>query len=875
MPTGTVTFLFTDVEKSTRLWQDHPSEMQAALGRHDKIVRSSIENNGGYVFSLAGDQFVAAFHQVSDAIAAATDAQAQVGAEDWPEHTPIRVRIGIHIGVADERDHDYFGPVLNRTARIVSAAHGGQTLLSGAVAAMTPAHDLVDLGEHRLKDLAEAEHLWQIGHSQHPQLRTMQALRHNLPIERTALVGRTSDINDISKRVLDNRLVTLLGIGGTGKSRLALAIAAEVADRFPDGAWFIDLVPATDLNSVVEAVADALGLLLTGTDLLGTLADQLEARNALIVFDNCEHLTDDVADVIDHLLERTAQVHVIATSRELLDLPDEYQVRVSPLVVEPTAASPAVQLFSSTAQRVGVTIGDDDLSIVADICQQLDGLPLSIELAAGQLRQLSLPEISERLDHRFELLERTRRSRSRRRQHSLRDVLAESWSMLDETEQHLLKALAAFPSTFTLPDVEGLIGARSRAAHTLGGLSDRGLIAGDGRSGSRLLETVKLFVRDQWTDDAETAHNHLDAHTDWVLGHLREHGAADHHQSVALAGWAISHYDDHRSVEDRLAAAGRYDELAELVRSLRWAYSRETAQRAAGLIDRIERYLTQADLTNHQAGSLNLAAGRAARAARDPHWIHNGGKQAVELFRPDGDSAELAAALIAATYDAVVRNPPEAFALLDEAHRIAEDIGAVRMVAATLAYRANYLMMARRSDEVQEVLDQLAPLLDRARPDNTLVMTLEATLMANLVSNPPLARAAIEECVELMSQHGVDRDWFMLLYLAIGTATTGDVTTTRRHLAEIDILLSNSGIDGLPDLLLPYVALAHATGDGEQSKRWLAAIRHAPGNLGTGISIAAYRLHRTACGVADSNPLDTSTPDDVREECRQWAAGLT
>ncbi len=252
IPTGTVTFLFTDVEKSTRMWQNHPAEMQAALGRHDGIVRDCIERNAGYVFSLAGDQFVAAFHQVPHALAAASEAQEQIGAENWPEHTPIRVRIGIHIGVADERDGDYFGPVLNRTARIVSAAHGGQTLLSGAAAALAPGLDLTDLGEHRLKDLAEAQHLWQAGADTYPTLRTMQVLRHNLPVERTPLVGRTDDVNDISTRVLDNRLITLLGIGGTGKTRLALAVAAEIADRFQDGTWFIDLVPSTDVTSVVE-----------------------------------------------------------------------------------------------------------------------------------------------------------------------------------------------------------------------------------------------------------------------------------------------------------------------------------------------------------------------------------------------------------------------------------------------------------------------------------------------------------------------------------------------------------------------------------------------------------------------------------------------
>lgn len=876
IPTGTVAFFFTDVEGSTRMWEEHPAEMAVALGRHDEMVRSSIEENDGYVFSLAGDQFVAAFHDVDRALSAAADAQAAMAAEAWPEHTPIRIRIGIHLGVAEERDNDYFGQVLNRTARIVSAAHGGQTLLSGAAAALTDPSGLTDLGEHRLKDLAEAEHLWQVGTHQHPDLRTLQAGRHNLPVERTALVGRSVDVASITATVLDNRLVTLLGMGGTGKTRLALAVAAEIAGNFEDGTWFVDLVPATDLNGVVEAIASAAGLRLVGSDLLEALAEQAESRHLLLVIDNCEHLTDDAADVIDLLLERSTQVHVIATSREPLDLPDEHQVRVQPLAVAAHSSSPAVRLFQSTAERVGAAVGPDDVATIADICTKLDGLPLSIELAAAQLRQLRLSELADRLDRRFELLTRGRSNRRRRRQASLLDVLDDSWQMLDDAERALLMSLAAFPSSFDLVDVEGLVGTGSRAALHLGGLIDRGLVSGDGHGRSRLLETVKLFVRERWADATETNDpgSFLDAHTDWLLAHLREHGAANSYQSVELAGWAIRHYDDHRAVEDRMVAAGRLDDLATLIGGLRWAYSRETGQRATAFIERVERYHELLTLTGRQSAALHLAAAGAARAARNRHWLAHGALEAVRLFRREPPSEEFVVALIVASFTEVLRDPDQAFANLDEARTMAQRVGAENLVDNILAYRAHYAAMIGSIDEVHAVLDELEPRLAGRPVDNTTIMTLQAKMVANLISDPATARAAARDGASKAATFGLDNDWWVHLYLAMGAAACNDVDATCRHLADGEEMLHQSGTDGLPDLLLPYVALAHVRGDTERSTALITAVRHANSRPGTGVVIALYRHLREAVGLSDANPLEDTTIEQIHDDARRWAESL-
>ncbi len=872
IPSGTVAFLFTDVEGSTRLWETHPDEMRDALERHDRLVRASIETNGGYVFSLAGDQFVAAFHHVRDAVTAARSAQTTLAAETWPAETPIRIRIGIHVGVAEERDNDYFGQVLNRTARVVAAGHGGQTLLSSAAAALADGIEMTDLGDHRLKDLAEPEHLWQLGTARFAPPRALRSGHHNLPVERTPLIGRSDDVAAIAETVRDHRLVSLLGIGGTGKTRLALAVAAEVADHFEDGTWFVDLVPTTDTNSIAEAAAAASGLRLTSHDLLDALADQAAQRKLLFVFDNCEHVTDDAADVIDLLLERSADVHIIVTSREPLDLPDEHQVRVAPLAVDETAASPAVRLFVDAAARVGADLTDDDTALASSVCEHLDGLPLSIELAAAQLRQLTLTELAERMDQRFELLARGRSNRRRRRQASLVNVLTDSWELLVETEQRLLMHLAAFPSSFTLDDVEEITGNAAGLSHTLGALADRGLVASDGAGASRLLETVKLFVRQRWDDDTE---DFAEAHVSWVLTHLRDHGADNSHQSIPLAGWAVRHYDSHRAVEDRLAAAGRLDELTELLRALRWVYSRETPERAASVIERIERYLDRFDLTARQTASLHLVAGRAGRAARNGEWIRRGGETAVDLLRADGPTAELATALIVATFHAINHDPPATYAMLDDAHAIADELGAETLAAATLGYRVNYLAMQLRFDEARELLAELAARPGADRVDNILVMRLEATLMVNMLADPHAARAAIERCVDVMSSHGLDHDWFLLLHRASGTAATGDIAATHACVGEAVTRLDQSGMDGLPDILLPYAVLAHAVGEHDRCRRWLTTVRNAPAPLGTGITIATYRIHRDAVGLDASDPLETATIEQIHAEAHAWLNDLT
>jgi class 3 adenylate cyclase len=340
-PTGTVTFLFTDIEGSTRLWEEHPDEMQAALERHDEILREAIRAHGGYVFATGGDSFAAAFGRSGDALRAAAAAQEQLKADIWSGPLAVRVRMGIHTGEAKERAGDYFGPVVNRAARIMSAVHGGRVLVSSVTAGVTdPAAFLLELGSYRLKDLGSPEPLFQLGEGGFPPVRSLEMAPHNLPVRRGELVGRSGDLQRTVDALDTSRLVTLTGIGGTGKTSLALACAAELIGEFPDGVWFVDLVPVTTGDRVTVAIAEATGLQASSAT-VDELTSLLGSRELLLVLDNCEHLIDDVADVVEQILEMADGPRILATSREPLELFDESVVAVPPL---PQTATQRLQL---------------------------------------------------------------------------------------------------------------------------------------------------------------------------------------------------------------------------------------------------------------------------------------------------------------------------------------------------------------------------------------------------------------------------------------------------------------------------------------------------------------------------------------------------
>ena len=553
MPSGTVTFLFTDLEGSTRLWQDHPDAMADALARHDELVGGAIVAHGGHVVKTTGDGFHAAFDAAHDAIAAAVSAQRGVGAEAWAGTGPLRVRMGIHTGPADLRDGDYYGTAVNRAARLMSVAHGGQIVLSLATEELLPdgTVELVDLGEHALRDLSRPERVFQVAHPdlprEFPRLATLDAFGGNLPVQVTSFVGRDDDVARIDGLLDAAALVTLIGTGGVGKTRLAVQVAAETLPRFRDGAWFCELAPVDDAEGVAQVVATTLGCVQRpGLSLTESVIEYLKVRSLLLVLDNCEHLVDDAADLAEAVLRSCPDVQVIVTSREALDVAGERVVRVRSLDAPDRGSSrdalvhaAAVRLFTDRAIDAGaaVTWSDAQWSAVGEICRRVDGIPLAIELAAARVTAMSPADIAAHLDERFRLLTGKRRGRVERHQ-TLRGTVEWSYDLLAEGERSVFDRLGVFPGSFDAAATVAVAGGDTADGWTvieaLGSLVAKSMVvADDGHDGATrysMLETLRQYARERLEDSGDAdrcRRRHADHYAAWANGAVRGLGQPD------------------------------------------------------------------------------------------------------------------------------------------------------------------------------------------------------------------------------------------------------------------------------------------------------------------------------------------------------------
>ncbi len=470
LPTGTVTFLFTDIEGSTQRWEQHRDAMKAAVARHEQLVRAAMQQHGGYVFKTMGDALCAAFATAPYALVAAVDAQRALAKADFSAVGGLSVRMGLHTGYADERNADYFGPAVNRVARLMSIGHGGQILLSGATHEL--AHSdlpegtkLVDLGSHRLKDLTEPEQVWQLSIEGLPSsfapLRSLDALPNNLPIQSTRFVGREQDVAEVKKLVSRDRLVTLVGSGGVGKTRIAAQVGADLLDHYPDGVWFVDFAPITDPELVSSVIAQVLGMpQQQGRRVDESIPPWLKRKKLLLIFDNCEHVIDALAAIAAAIIKTAPEVRIVNTSRQALGISGEQVFRVPSLDVphKVTDLTPAavvgfgaVALFLDRAKLVdsSFTLTDNTAPIVAEICRRLDGIPLAIELAAARVKVLSIPNLAQRLNERFKIL--TGGSRDvLPRQKTLSALIDWSYDLLNSQEQMLFLRLGIFAGGFGL-----------------------------------------------------------------------------------------------------------------------------------------------------------------------------------------------------------------------------------------------------------------------------------------------------------------------------------------------------------------------------------------------------------------------------------------
>lgn len=529
LPSGTVTFLFTDIEGSTRLWEAHPNAMRAALRDHDVLLRACIESHGGRVFKTVGDAFCAVFANPRGALESVLASQRWLPGPAFSiaeGSLPLKVRMALHTGVVAERDGDYFGQPLNRVARLLATGHGGQVLLSAATQELVrdnlpPGAELRSLGEHRLKDLGRPESIFQLLHpdlsADFPPLRSLDnpELKHNLPRHVTSFVGREVQIAEIQGLLEKTSLLTLTGSGGSGKTRLALQVAAELLDGSGEGVWLVELAPVTDPGLVPWTVANVLGLKEEpGKPILQTLTEHLRSKHLLLILDNCEHLLTSCAKLADVLLRSCPRVLMLATSREGLGISGERTYRVPSLSLpdprqnatpEGLGQFEAVRLFIERADLVqtGFQVTNRNAPAVASICHRLDGIPLAIELAAARVRSLTVEDINGKLDQRFRLLTGGSRT-ALPRQQTLRSLIDWSYDLLSDAERALLSRLSVFLGGWNLDAAEAVCSGdpveQWEVLDLLTSLCDKSLVVSETAGTSvryRLLETVRQYARDR------------------------------------------------------------------------------------------------------------------------------------------------------------------------------------------------------------------------------------------------------------------------------------------------------------------------------------------------------------------------------------------
>ena len=687
----------------------------------------------------------------------------------------------------------------------------------------------------------------------------------SLPAERTPLVGRERLLEEIVGLTGEHRLVSLLGVGGTGKTRLAVAAGHRLRAGTDANVWFVDLVPVTDASGLITAVARGIGLGLGEGDPAAQLARFLDDRAGVVIVDNCEHVRIAVAELLDRLLDASPKARFLTTSREPLGLPDERRVVVPPLAVGDRAA-PATEFFVASAARFGATVADGDEAVIRRLCRELDGLPLAIELAAAQLRVLSPAGVADRLDQRFELLQ-AEGVPGRERHASLRTVLESTWALLDDDERALVAALGAFPGAFRLVDVEQLVegahgpGGRG-VAPTLGRLVDRALVVPDDGAGRfRLLETVRLFAR-----QAGDAGRHADGHADWCLGRV---GADihDHLNDFDGALWCGDHYDDVRAAIRRLLAVDRVDEAARLVAATALAMHIDSGTQVADMLTLVDEVVRVVD-SPALAARVHFTGVMAGMAVRSPSVIAGQGRAALDAAEVAGDPSLHAIALVLASWTAVFEDPARAVAMVEEAASLAEQAGDRRTRDMADGYRAFHLGIQHR---YEEAVAQAEAVLDRGDDlpfGQDRFIALTAFSAFQVVHDPGAVRSRVDT---LLNQPAPGRTmWGNQVLCSAIFAANGEVAEAVALAEVVSDRLARAGQDPFPDLLVPAAVLAHHCGERALAARWIQAVRDADRVTQSFQVTIAYRRVRQVVGACDEDPLEGRSLDEVGAEALDW-----
>lgn len=752
LPTGTVTFLFTDIEGSTRLLRDLGDRYNEVLARQRAVLRSAFGERGGQEVDTQGDALFFAFSRAREAVAAAVAAQRAIAAQQWPQGVSVQVRMGLHTGEALLADAGYVGMDVHRAARICAAGHGGQILLSDTTETLAQddlpeGAELRNLGEHRLKDLARPQRLFQIVlgdlPSDFPPLKSLNSLPNNLPLQLTSFVGREREIAEIRRLLSTTRLLTLSGAGGVGKSRLALQAAAEVLDEYRDGVWLVELAPLSDSALVPQTVAVALNIReQPGRSMPATLADHLRLRQILIVLDNCEHLLTASAHLIEPLLRICPHVRVLVTSREGLGIAGELTYRVPSLALPDLRRLPppdalgqheAIQLFVERATFAvpAFRLTERNAMAVAQVCERLDGIPLALELAAARMKGISVEQIAARLDGRFRLLTGGSQTSLPRHQ-TLRAAIDWSYDLLSEQERILLRRLSVFVGGWTLEAAEGVCGDESMdpadVLDRLTRLVDKSLVimeALDGETRYRLLETVRQYSREKLLDSGEATRirdRHRGSYLE--LAERAEPMLIGPEQSAWMERLEVEHSNLRAALEWSKTGDGGAEALARLAAALwrfwnvrgYWSEGRgwlEAALSQAGHAPRATRarllfgagVLAWVQQESGRAAALGEESLALARELGDKHAVADSlrllaavakddydyerakalGEESLALFRELGDKLGIAAALRFLGFHAMTYDEFEAaMAAFEESLRLARALKDERGIAGSL-----------------------------------------------------------------------------------------------------------------------------------------------------------------------------------------------
>jgi len=783
-PTGTTTFVFTDIEGSTQLWEQQPEAMKTALAAHDSLLLEAIESNHGQLIKSTGDGAHAAFTTGLDAIQAAIAAQ-RLLVKPLGDLL-IKVRMGVHTGEAEQRGGDFYGSAVNRAARLMAAAHGGQILMSRTTAELVREQlptgvTIRDLGEHRLKDLTRPEHIYQLTDgllpADFPPIRSIDSLPNNLPVQLTSFVGRERELADAEARLDATRLLTLIGPGGSGKTRLALQLGAGLLSSFEDGVWLVELAPLADPSLVLETVASVFGLReLQGMALIDVVANYLRAKHLLLIFDNCEHLLETCANLADRLLRASQHVKIIATSREAFGIDGETIFRVPSLnlpdpdtaSLEAVAACEAAQLFIERAAAVSpkFSISDNNAAAIGQICRRLDGIPLALELAAARVTVLSPGQIASRLDDRFKLLTGGSRT-ALPRQQTLRAMLDWSFDLLTDAERTLLRRLSVFANGWTLEAAESICG-DLETLDLLAQLVNKSLVVvSDSGDAARywLLETIRQYARDRLLEAGETeevCQRHLDYFVQ--IAESAEPGliTVDARQWVSLLE---AEYENlHVAIE-----WGMDNDLLSILRI---------------------------------AGALHHFWFSTGGETESRHWIEEALRRAEALPTPDGEATRrlqfgaIAKAWLSVAYIGFSQgDSPRVITACQRSGALAREYGDKRLLATALTMEASARIVMSPLDDVTALSEEALATARDSGDDLAVGMALSTLATRLMMTGRDLetAKAYHEQGLALLKHQDYFFYTIALYGLGTGARYQGQLDDARAHLMPLLPVLRDVG----------------------------------------------------------------------------------